>query len=110
MTTEAHQSDPLDYAHPHTRPRVSKLAAALPILAFAACPCLTNTALVRVMDAGIIIHHTWAYRLFLPFVLPSTVLALGMIALLRVRYSRDRLLGAAPANFSIILCALWIVL
>ena len=100
----------LDYATAQSQPRVSKLAAGLPILAFAACPCIVSIALGRVADLVIIIHHAWAYRLFLPFVFPVTVVALGMVALFRIARSNGRLLGAASANFSIVLCISWIIL
>jgi hypothetical protein len=110
MTIPPDQPDPLDYATAQSNPRVSKLAAGLPILAFAACPCLTSLALGRAQDMGIFIHHAGAYRLFPPFVFPITVVALGLLAHFRIRHSNGRLLGVASANFSILLCAVWIFL
>jgi hypothetical protein len=106
-TTSPIRND-LNNATPQSRPRVSKLAAGLPILAFAACPCVVSIALSRVEEMGVIIHHAWAYKLFLPFVFPITIVALGMLALFRIARSDGRLLGAASAKFSIGLCAFWI--
>jgi len=97
----------LDYATAQDWPRVSKLAVGLPILAFAACPCVVSIALGRV-EHLVVIDHPWAYWLSLPFIFPIAVIALGILALFRIRCSNGRLLGAASANFSIRLCAFWI--
>src|SRR4051794_3003890 len=109
MTSSPNQTN-LDYATAQSQPRISNLAAGLPILAFAACPCVVSLSFGRVEYWGVFIHHAWAYKLFLPFGFPAAVVALGMLALFRIRRSKGRLLGAASANFSIVLCASWIIL
>ena len=108
MPTLPDRHDPLDYADAQSQPRVSKLAVGLPILAFAACPCCVSIAFRRVEDS-VIIHHVWVYRLFLPFGFPLAVIVLGMIAMFRIGHSNGRLIGVAPARFSIGLSVFWII-
>jgi hypothetical protein len=107
MTSPPDRND-LDYGSASSWPRTSKLAAGLPVLAFAACPCVVSVAIDRVRHMGVFIHLGGVDTHFVLFGFPIAVLILAIFVLVRVRQSSGRLLGLASAQFSIGLCMFWI--